>query len=201
MCEVRDIYRGVHTRVWDSALKFKQARAHGTDEIEAAHGNSGVTPWQRRIQGDRGKGWRFVSRERREAATLSLSLSLRTESIRVPCFDRSTTTKPSAPRRAAYISIRKRILWNFLVASPYGTLIVHRRICMINHRMSRAGIDRSAKRTMTNASVTNLVVQNASSGSELCISGTAAVQIACACRSHLELHYGRVRIIQSDIEK
>jgi len=28
-----------------SALKFKQARAYETDEIEAAHGNSGDTPW------------------------------------------------------------------------------------------------------------------------------------------------------------
>lgn len=65
-----------------------------------------------------------------------------------------------------------------LSVSPSGTPIVRRRICMINHRASRAGTGRSFKRTMTDAPVTNLVAQNASSASKLCISGTAAVQIA-----------------------
>lgn len=39
--EVRDVY---DAPVRDSALKFKQARVYETDEIEAAHGNSGDTP-------------------------------------------------------------------------------------------------------------------------------------------------------------
>lgn len=38
---------GAHARVRDSALKFKQARAHETDEIEAVHGNSTESPRDR----------------------------------------------------------------------------------------------------------------------------------------------------------
>lgn len=134
---------------------------------------------------------------RKPSATLFLS----PKSIRVPRFDRSTTS------RRLYFDTAVYFVKFFTISSPFGTLIVHRRICMINHRASRAGIDRSVKRTMTNASVTNLVVQNASSASELCISGTAAVQIACACRSsritlrtcpnytvrHREINYRRLQ--------
>ena len=120
------------------------------------------------------------------------------------------TPRPSIPRyplkqtRVRHFNIDRRNRWRratwygrvfyefFTVASRAlsvslsGAPIVRRRICMINHHASRAGIGRSVKRTMTDAPVTNLVAQNASSASKLCISGTAVVQIALsraqACR-------------------
>jgi len=131
----------------------------------------------------------FASRERRDAAvtrrdlfslSLSFFLSLLGEGKprATTCFDRST--KPSAPR---YRCGTEAHFMNFLQSprvlsmSPSDAPIVRRRICMINRRASRAGIGRSVKRTMTDASVTNLVAQNALSASKLCISRTAALQI------------------------
>lgn len=110
--EVRDIRAAPPVR--DSALKFKQARAYETDEIEAAHGNRGDTPWQRRIQGE---GRRFVSRERRDAGpsrcTATLSIPPYVEVDPRATF-RYRSTKPSAPR---YL-VRKSILWIFYNRQP-----------------------------------------------------------------------------------
>jgi hypothetical protein len=164
---------------------------------------------ERRIHRD---GRRFASRERRDAAaagtlpatqpSLSLSLSHRSR----PACDISISIERNRRRRITWY---ERVFYEFftvasrvLSVSPSGAPIVRRRICMINHRASRAGIGRSVKRTMTDASVTNLVAQNASSASKLCISGTEprfrSRFRARARVGYLKLHCGHVRAIQSD---
>lgn len=130
---------------------------------------------ERRIHRD---GLRRVSVGTPAAGTLPttqpflLSLSHRSR----PACDISISIERNRRRRITWY---ERVFYEFftiasrvLSVSPSGAPIVRRRICMINHRASRAGIGRSVKRTMTDASVTNLVAQNASSASKLCISGT-----------------------------